>query len=120
MKKIIIFILASVILSVAGQLALKMGVSKLGSKPSAGFLLMNMYKQPLIIGGLSLYALSAVIWIYVLSKTDLSFAYPFLALNFVGIMFVSWMFLNEAINLPRIIGSMVIVVGVLIISRGAS
>lgn len=120
MKKVLFLILLSVALSVTGQLLLKIGVDKISGKAnpvSFALLLARAYKSPFIIGGLSLYGFSAVAWIYILSKVNLSFAYPFLALNYVGIIFVSRMFLNESLDLLKLTGSGVIIIGIIIISR---
>lgn len=120
MKKVLFLILLSIALTVTGQLLLKIGVDKISGKAnpvSFAILLSRAYKSPFIIGGISLYAISALIWIYVLSKVSLSFAYPFLALNYVGIIFVSRMFLNESLDLLKLTGSGVIILGIIIISR---
>ena len=63
----------------------------------------------------------ALAWIVVLSRWDLSYAYPFLALNFVLIALVSRLVLGESIPLIRWAGIAFICAGIVLISRsGAS
>ncbi len=91
-------ILLSVTAGVAGQTAIKLGVSQPGASDAAGSLggLVGMILgSPLVILGLGLYGLGALAWIAVLSRMDLSLAYPFLALNFVLVALVSRFYLGE-------------------------
>lgn len=113
-------ILLSVMSGVLGQLCLKMGLSN----PPAGSqsdglmgLAMAIIGSPLVILGLFLYALGALAWISVLRRMDLSYAYPFLALNFVLITLVARFVLGEAVPPMRWLGIGVICVGILVVAR---
>ena len=65
----------------------------------------------------SLYALGALAWIAVLGKLDLSYAYPFLALNFVLITLVAQFGLGEVVPLMRWVGVAIICAGIFLIAR---
>jgi hypothetical protein len=85
----LILILGSVALSATAQLLLKLGTTAptvraaiAGDGAFAGRALALM-TTPTLVGGLALYALSAGFWIAVLSRVDLSLAYPFVGLGFV-------------------------------------
>jgi drug/metabolite transporter (DMT)-like permease len=116
-------ILLSVGSGVAGQLALKMGVTRVGAAAveSAGPIatLTTAFRSPLVWLGLALYGLGALAWILVLTRLDLSLAYPFLALNFVLIAVVSRLLLGETIPAMRWGGIAVICLGILVIARSA-
>ena len=73
--------------------------------------------NPLIFGALSLYALGVVFWLYVLSRFDLSYAYPFGALSYVLITAASWLIFKEEIPAMRMAGIGCIMVGILILAR---
>ena len=62
-------------------------------------------------------AMGALAWISVLSRLDLSLAYPFLALNFVLITLISRVFLGETVPTLRWLGILVIVGGILLVAR---
>lgn len=67
--------------------------------------------------GLILYALSALCWLWVLSREQLSFAYPVLSLSFPIVVGLSALIFSEAISPLRWIGVVTIVVGVSLIAR---
>jgi multidrug transporter EmrE-like cation transporter len=113
-------ILLSVASGVAGQTALKLGVSQPGASEAAGDLvsLVGMIaRSPLVLLGLVLYAAGAVAWIAVLARIDLSLAYPFLALNFVLITLSSRFILGETVPFTRWMGILVICAGILLVAR---
>ena len=67
--------------------------------------------------GFAMYGLSAVSWLIVLSRLDLSTAYPFLALNFVLIALVGRFVLGEDISLARWAGLLLICIGIVVVAR---
>ena len=117
-----LLIVVSSILGVSGQIFLKLGVESRGairlSDPAVIFQsVIQVFTAPFIWVGLACYGLATVVWIIVLSRLDVSLAYPLIALNFVLVPILGWFFLGEQIPSGRWIGVMVILVGVTIISR---
>jgi multidrug transporter EmrE-like cation transporter len=116
-------ILLSVASGVGGQLAIKVGVTRAGAAAVevAGPVstLITAFRSPLVWLGLALYGLGALAWILVLTRLNLSLAYPFLALNFVLIAVASRVFLGESIPVIRWAGIAVICVGIFLIARSA-
>lgn len=115
------FILISVLLSVVAQILLKQGMSSAsvqGAIHSGGFpALMVVLTNSFVLGGLAAYVSSAGIWLVVLSKVDVSKAYPFVGLGFIGTMLFAYWFLNEPISAGKIIGTVLIVAGIWFISN---
>ncbi len=123
LTKSIILILISIGIAVGGQILLKIGMNKIGpvninSISSVGHLFLGIIKSPTVIIGLFLYVISAALWLIVISAVDLSFAYPFIGLTYVLILIVSKFVLKEDVNPIRWIGTAIITVGVIVISRG--
>lgn len=114
----LLMILASVMLSVAAQLSLKAGMGRLIfpetwiSFETAG-LVLNRF----VILGLFCYGMSMVFWLYVLTKVEVSRAYPFVGLGFVGTMLFAHFLLHEPITLQKLIGTMLVVSGVFLLAR---
>lgn len=107
---------------IAGQTAIKLGVSRPDApqaKANISSLLLLIVQSPLVLLGLALYGVGALAWIAVLSRLDLSYAYPFLALNFVLITLISYLMLGESIPTLRWFGIGVICIGILLIARSA-
>lgn len=117
-------ILTSVLLSACAQLALKLGVSRphvaeaiaRGELYPSAFALLT---SPEIVGGLSLYGLGAVVWLFVLAKLDLSVAYPFVGLGFLVTMVFGIYFVGEAVSIARLFGTLLIVAGCALVARSA-
>ena len=59
----------------------------------------------------------AVFWLVALSRVDLSYAYPFASLSYVVMLTASWLLFNENITSLRLLGTVVIGLGVFLISR---
>ena len=69
--------------------------------------------------GLIIYALSVVMWIWVLSKVDLSVAYPFVGMGFIITMIFGILVLNENVTLMRVSGTTLIMIGCILVGRSA-
>lgn len=107
------FLLANLLVSVAAQFLLKRGMLDLGEfQLSEGVLYLLQMLNPLIIGGLGLYAAGTVLWLLCLRKLDLSFAYPAGTLQYLLIFAGAWLWFDETISVLRIAGMLVICVGV--------
>ena len=79
--------------------------------------MVHLLFAPTIIIALGLYAFTACLWLYILSRTPMSFAYPFQALAFPLVLMLSAMLFHEPIPLNRWIGVIIIVLGVIIATR---
>jgi drug/metabolite transporter (DMT)-like permease len=119
---IIVFILTSVAMAAVGQLVLKFGVDQVVK--NGGVVLREpvstvarVARTPAVWGGLALFGLSASMWIVVLSRTSLSFAYPFASLTYVLILLFDRLVLNEPVSGLRYGGVALIIAGLVLISR---
>jgi multidrug transporter EmrE-like cation transporter len=116
--------LACVLLSSIAQIAMKLGM-KAGA-PAAGGVeapVLATYAQalssPLVWLGLALYGLSAGLWLWVLSRLDVSLAYPLVSLGFVFTLFVGIQWLGEPFSWQRLAGCGLIVAGVMLLAADA-
>jgi drug/metabolite transporter (DMT)-like permease len=114
-------ILLSVAMVVTGQTLLKAGMTRVGvvdgerlRRPVA--LVLAVASTPAVVGGLALYVASAVSWIYVLSRTELSFAYPFLAVSYVAVTAAAVLGLKERFATKQWFGVALVVAGVLVVA----
>ena len=101
-------VLGAVGMSVTGQLLLKLGASTPVHSPVD---LLSILLKPYTLVALVFYAVSAILWIMVLSRVPLSYAYPLLALNYVLVVAISAWFLGEAVPAQRWVGVGVIMLG---------
>jgi drug/metabolite transporter (DMT)-like permease len=69
-----------------------------------------------ILAGLAGYGISFIIYIYALSKAPLSVVYPVFASSFIFIAILSYKFLNERISPARVVGILIIFIGIVAIA----
>ena len=117
-------ILVSVTLAAIAQVTLKMGMNHVtdangGQLALSGESLKQILTTLLVWVGLGIFAISAVLWLFALSRASLSFAYPFAALGYVIIVAASILFLDEHVPPRGWAGVACIVVGILLVAQGS-
>jgi len=110
-------LLVAVGLAASGQLVLKHGMT-LAQRSAAqhGRSLLGVATlSPWVLGGLAIFAASAVAWLLTLSRVPLSTAYPFNALGFLVILVASSLLLHERTNTGTWLGTTMVVGGLLVV-----
>lgn len=119
--KYIVFILFTVMTNAAAQLMLKYGMMSIGPLSFSGvnpvLKILQIIFSPWIFFGLSVFVISMASHLYVLSKVDLSFAYPFLSLAYVAVAIFAYFVFREDLNAWRIAGIGFICVGTILIAQ---
>jgi multidrug transporter EmrE-like cation transporter len=112
-------ILASVLLSSAAQIMLKLGVRGASAAVDGASMtfLVSAGLNPYVICGVSMHVAALVLWLFALRHVDVSYAYPFIALGFILVLLMSTLWLNESLNAWRIAGVLLISTGILVVSR---
>ncbi|WP_333886588.1 SMR family transporter [Clostridium sp.] len=113
-------ILMSVFLGAMGQILVKYGAVNLELNFTVGYLLpsvLNILKNIPVMLGIISYGCSFLLWIKVLSKVELSYAYPMVSLGYVITMIFSYFVFKENISSMRILGVAFIILGVILVSR---
>jgi multidrug transporter EmrE-like cation transporter len=108
--------------TVYGQLILKWQVDKAGAVPDstrgqAGFVL-GLLANPWVISVFAAAAIAALAWIGALTRIELGRAYPFVGLTFVTTLIGSALFFGEPLSAPKVAGTLLVVVGVVVASQG--
>ena len=119
--KYIVFILFTVATNAAAQLMLKYGMMQLGPLSFAGVnpivKILQIVFSPWVFLGLATFVISMASHLYVLSKVELSFAYPFLSLAYVAVAVFAYFVFREDLNALRIAGIGFICVGTVLIAQ---
>jgi multidrug transporter EmrE-like cation transporter len=121
--EVVLLVLVSVFLSASSQVMLKLGMSSpeiqlglAGQEPMR--IALSILRSPWVLAGLFCFGLSAVFWLFVLSKIAVSTAYPFVALGIVITTVSGRLILGEPLTALKTIGIGLIVLGV--VAVGAS
>jgi multidrug transporter EmrE-like cation transporter len=81
--------------------------------------ILNLLRQPIFLIGVLLYASGTLVWMRVISSEPLSLGYPVLvSVSFVTITLGAAFFFKEPLSIIKVIGMVVILVGVLVVSNG--
>ena len=114
-------ILLGVLLNAAAQLALKAGMNRIGH---FDFALANalpigwqVSTNPFVALGLVCYVVSVGVWLLVLSRVEVSLAYPMLSIGYVVNALIAWCFMGEALTATKIAGIATICFGVWLLAR---
>jgi drug/metabolite transporter (DMT)-like permease len=120
---LIALIMLSFTLSASAQIVLKHGVNQIAERSGPLVAKMDSVREvlrtPAIWLGLLLFGVSAVVWLLVLSRTSLSFAYPFTALTYGVILIFDRTVLHEEVSRLRWFGVFLIMLGIVLVSRTA-
>jgi len=116
------YIFLTILFTVYGQVVMKWRMSNLQVQLPPNFtekivVLVKLLFDPFIFSGIVLAFLASLTWMAAMTKFELSFAYPFMALNFVLVFLLGIFVLGEGFSLTRMAGVVLIVVGTLVITR---
>lgn len=117
-----LYIFATIIFTVYGQLMLKWRISRFGALPEDLFgkfkFMVHLFMDPGVISGFLAGFLASITWMAAMSKFDLSHAYPFMSINFVVVLILGTWILSEPMTLQKVIGVSLIVIGTVVAARG--
>ncbi|NOX33146.1 MAG: EamA family transporter [Deltaproteobacteria bacterium] len=121
MNKFIPLIVFGVLLNACAQIALKQGMRVIGifsfSVENILPILIKVSTNPFILAGLVCYAISVIVWLMVLSRVEVSFAYPLLSIGYIVTAFAGYLFFNENMGYARWAGVLIICLGVYLITK---
>ncbi|MDR2633864.1 MAG: EamA family transporter [Treponema sp.] len=118
--KNICLILAGVLFNAGAQLLMRKGMLDIGTislHSSVKDMLPKMITAGYLWLSIACYGISALLWMVILSRVEVSFAYAFLSLGFVIVALMGYLIFNEHITRIRIAGMVFIGTGVLLVSR---
>ncbi|MFD3156583.1 SMR family transporter [Haloimpatiens sp. FM7330] len=116
----IVTILISVFLGALGQVLVKVGAPSLNLNfhgINLFYSIVGILKNLPVMLGIVSYGTSFLLWIKVLSKVELSYAYPMVSLGYVIVMIFSYFLFKENISIMRVVGVLFIIIGVMLIAR---
>ncbi len=118
---VLALIMLDVALNVTGQLSLKYGMSRMGNFALSLSTLPPVFFQaafnPYVILGLICYGLGFMVWLVVLAKSEVSYAYPLISMGYVFTAILARLLIGETVNLTRMSGILIICAGVFLVAR---
>jgi multidrug transporter EmrE-like cation transporter len=116
-----LYIFSTIVFTVFGQLVLKWRISKYGEFPlqmnEKLIYLAKLFLDPFLVSGLASAFIASIFWLAVLTKFEISYAYPFISIAFVLVLLFSVFMFKETLTIQKVVGMMFIVLGIVITSR---
>jgi len=117
-----LLVLGTVMLTAYSQVIVKWRVSLAGPLPldlaSKILFLLGLLLDPWVVSAILGAFFAGLAWMAAMTKLDLSYAYPFMSLAFVLVLICSALFFHEVINGPKVVGLLLIILGIIVTSRG--
>jgi len=121
MNKYLPLILSGVLLNAAAQIVLKQGMRTIGNFAFAWENVIpigiRVGSNPFILIGIGFYGISVVVWLMVLSRVDVSYAYPMLSIGYIVAALAGKVLFGEPVDIVRWLGIFTICLGVYLITR---
>ncbi len=106
----------TIFFTVIGQLLLKRATLELGLAPTQAAeiaaYLVRAFLNWQVLGGLASAVLAAALWLGAVSRSNISFAYPFMGLAIVLVLTLSPFLFGEQIPWNRWLGVLIVCVGI--------
>lgn len=116
-----IYIFGTIFFTVYGQLIIKWRVASLGSLPDSIYekivFLTKFLLDPYVMSGFLSAFVASFFWMAAMTKFELSYAYPFTIFSYVLVLLFSGLVFHETIGFYKIVGSLFIILGILIVSK---
>lgn len=117
------YIFGTIAFTVYGQLVLKWRIGRYGVLPEdlgdKILFLLKLLLDPFILSGFFAAFVASLFWMAAMTKSDVSYAYPFMSLSFVLVFILAVVMFGEPFTLNKLIGLGLIVVGILVTSQSA-
>ena len=110
-------ILIPILFNIVGELILKASLNALILPENILEATFNIVSSPGTLSGIFLILLGSILWLIALSRYQLSYLYPFMALNYVGIILGSSLFLQEKIELKLYLATSLLCIGLFLMSK---
>jgi drug/metabolite transporter (DMT)-like permease len=117
-----VYILSTILFTVYSQLVMRWQVSLAGPLPAdtagkaayIGHLLLN----PWVVTGIVSTFFAGVSWMLAMTKFEISYAFPYVSLNYVLVLLAAVMLFHESVTGAKLLGTVLVVAGILVIARG--
>ncbi len=122
---IFFLLITGVVLNAGAQLCLKAGMNQIGEITLSGYhwhhilpLALKVFLNSFVLTGLGCYVISVLVWLVVLSRVEVSVAYPMLSLGYVANALIAHFWMHESMSVAKSSGIAIILIGVYLIAKG--
>lgn len=108
----------AILLNAAANFLIKLGMNKVGSSALQVSILIKMATNPFMLTGMISFGLSLIVYSITLQKFELSVAYPLMTTTgFLLLSICSALWLKESFTITKILGMIIVLIGVFMIAH---
>lgn len=115
------YIVCTVLFTVYSQLIMRWQVQLAGALPEDTFgklqYVANLLVNPWVLSGVAATFFAGVSWMLAMTKFEISYAYPWMSLNFILVLLLGVMLFNETFTTAKVFGTLLVIAGVVVIAR---
>ena len=116
------FIFFTIVFTVYSQLIMRWQVSVAGPLPlnlsdKVGYVI-DLLLNPWVMSGIVATFLAGVSWMLVMTKFEISYAYPFVSLNYILVLAAGILLFQETMSITKLAGCALVIIGIIVISKG--
>lgn len=116
------FIFSTIVFTVYSQLIMRWQVSEAGRLPhnlsdKLGYVI-ALLLNPWVMSGIVATFLAGVSWMLAMTKFEISYAYPFVTLNYILVLAAGYLLFQETMSITKLAGSALVILGIIVISKG--
>ncbi|WP_462431553.1 SMR family transporter [Bacteroides nordii] len=116
-----LIIVISVLLNAFAQLFIRKGMLLIGSLTlniqNIVSLCFKVLTNIFLLSGMTCYAISILLWMVVLSRVNVSVAYPLLSIGYIVTAIMAYFLFGETLTLQKVAGIIVICIGVWLLTQ---
>ena len=114
----LLLVVTAACMAVANVL-MKNGIARAGGFSPSVSAVFSLLRQPAFVGGFLLTGIAALMWFRILATQKLSTCYPlFVSLTYTLITIGAFYFLHEKISAQKLLGLVIIILGITTVARG--
>ena len=117
-----LFILATIVFTVYSQMIMRWQVSSAGPLPNGIFekvtYVWSLLINPWVFTGIMATFFAGVSWMLTMTRFEISYAFPFVSLNYIIILMAGFLLFNESLSFEKVLGCFFVILGILVIARG--
>ena len=117
-----IYILTTVVFTVYSQIIIRWQVDKAGELPvlfsEKLYFIFSLFLNPWVMSSILSTFIAWVSWMLALSRFEVSYAYPWVSMNFILILVLGVAFFGESYSYTKFFGTIFIMLGIIAVSKG--
>lgn len=117
-----IYILSTIFFTTYSQLIMRWQVGNTGGlDPGLEgkiFFIVKMLTNIWVLSGIAATFLAGISWMMAMTKFEISYAFPFVSLNYILILVAGFIVFGESFSAVKAVGTLLVIAGLITISRG--